>query len=177
MKSILLACTISTFTVQAVTPPLALVPGPEHEAAYLSLFNHLEDAEWRAAHLRYGERKHGKRLIFVGIDRDLETAFKASSWRILAPPYQAGQATMVFIIPPLRGNERGMARILGSFGLWVMPGGFFVVQPFVFEEEVMAEYAENARVFLMRGFDVRLGGLKIRDRYYDVYQKRHKESA
>ena len=167
------AILVSSFVVCAIPPPVAMVQGPYHEPAYVALFNHLKEQDWRSVIIR-GPRQG--RIIFVGFDREIEEVFKRADWRILVAPYKAASATMVMVLPPMRGNERGMNRMIQSFSNWLMPGGYFVIQPFVFEEDANDIYAENARSFLMDALHLRIGGIKIGDKYFDVYQKNRRSA-
>lgn len=160
-----LICALSTFTVQAIPPPLAFVNGVYHEQAYVALFSHLESHAWKHAEMRYGERSNGGRVILVGQNKVVEKAFLAAGWAILKPPYVRDTATMILYLPPLGGNDVGKRRIITDLTIYLKQGGLFVVQPLELPEDIVR--------FVMHGFEPRLGGVKVEEHYYDVFQRRN----
>lgn len=181
ITAIVLASTIA-FETACIPPPLALVQGTYRESAFMGLFDQLETGNWKAADLRFGERSNGRKVIIFGRHDRLKAAFLAAGWHVLEPPYQARSATLVFYLPHLSGNVAGIQRILRVVGVWIQRGGFLVAPPFDAEDFIPHPHitdlqAEDFTRFVMAPFSRRLGGVKVYERYYDVYEKRNRRSA
>lgn len=157
-----------------------MVQGPYHETAFVHLFEHLETTQWKKAELRIGERRNGWKLILLGNDTFIRAAFQAAGWTILTPPYQPRSATLIIHMAHVGGNVSGVRRIVSDMAGLLHRGGILAL-PYFDEHDLFPHTditsltGKDLMDFVMQPF-TRMGGVKMRERYYVIWQKNRRSA-